>query len=100
MGKLTIDSAVKTKLIAILNALFPEAKIYLFGSFATGESRPYSDVDIALDAGQKIDLRRLGEAMSMLRESSIPYTIDLVDVHRLPEEMRAQISKEWIAWKS
>lgn len=100
MEKLTIDPAVQTKLIAVLNALFPEAKMYLFGSFATNKARPYSDVDIALDAGQKIDLRRISEAKSMLRESSIPYTIDLVDVHRLPEEMRSQISKEWIVWKS
>lgn len=100
MEKLTIPPAVQQKLVAILSALFPEAKIYLYGSFATGKARPYSDIDIALDAGTRMDQRRLSEARSMLQESSIPYSIDLVDVHAISPDMRQFISQEWIVWKN
>jgi len=99
MNTQTIDEKTKTKLIAVLKALFPEAKIYLYGSYAKGEARPYSDIDLALDAGERITGGRIDEAKSMLRESNIFYSIDLVDVWGIPQHMRDEIKKEWILWK-
>ncbi|QQR48876.1 nucleotidyltransferase domain-containing protein [bacterium] len=88
------------KIIAILSALFPDAKIYLFGSRARGTNQEFSDIDIALDAGKKLRRADVGEARDMLGESNIPYKIDLVDFQDISEAMRKFILQEGVLWKS
>ena len=88
------------KIIAILSALFPNTKIYLFGSRARGTNQEFSDIDIALDAGTKLRRADVGEARDMLSESNIPYKIDIVDFQDISEEMRKFILQEGILWKS
>ena len=95
-----VDQADKKKIIGILTVLFPEAKIYLFGSRARGTASAFSDIDIALDTKTIIDRLRMSEAIAMLNESNIPYKIDVVDVYEVPEAMRSQIYKEGILWKT
>ena len=98
--KVEIDSEAKNKLVGILSVLFPDAKIYLFGSRARGTATEFSDIDIALDEGKTIDRLRIGEAVAMLNESNIPYKIEIVDMHELPEAMVQQIKKDGILWKA
>jgi len=43
-----IDEKTKTKVIALISALIPKAKIYLFGSRATGKFSQWSDIDLEL----------------------------------------------------
>ena len=95
-----IEEKYKNKIINVLSALFPNAKIYLFGSRARKTNREFSDIDIALDAGRPLENVDVGEARDMLAESNIPYKIDVLDLHSVPEEMRAIIIKEKIVWKS
>lgn len=94
-----LDPKHKAKIIAILSVLFPDAKIYLFGSRARGTHRERSDIDIALDADRKLDFLDIGEVRDMLAESNIPYTIEIVDLHSVPEKMRNTILEEKIVWK-
>lgn len=89
----------KSKIVAILRALFPDAKIYLFGSRAQGTHRKTSDIDVAVDVGKQILRRDIGEARDMLRESNIPYKVDVVDLHGIPEKMKSIILEEGILWK-
>jgi predicted nucleotidyltransferase len=95
-----IKPEYQTKIIAILTALFPEANIYLFGSQARNTAVQGSDIDIALDAGVRIDRSRLGEARSVLGELHIPYNVDLVDMYAVSETMRQHIMQDKIVWKS
>jgi predicted nucleotidyltransferase len=95
-----IDQKTKDKIIGILTVLFPEAKIYLFGSRATGKARPFSDIDIALDAGKKLELSRIGEARDMFNQSNIPFGFDFVDLQCVHPDFRATVLKEGILWKS
>ena len=37
-----------TMIVQKINAILPEAKVYLFGSYATGEQRKDSDIDICV----------------------------------------------------
>lgn len=89
----------KDKIIRLLNALFPEVKIYLYGSRARGSYREWSDIDLALDIGSVIEMRHLGEARRILQESSIMYKVDLVDVHKISEDFKNHISKDFILWQ-
>jgi len=94
-----IKIETKRKIIGILTVLFPEAKIYLFGSRAKGKARPFSDIDIALDAGKKLELARIGEVRDMFKESNIPFSFDFVDLQSVSQEFRDVVLKEGILWK-
>ncbi len=47
------DKKSKDKIVRVLKALFPGAKIILYGSRARGDAHDNSDIDIAIDAGKK-----------------------------------------------
>jgi predicted nucleotidyltransferase len=96
----SLEKEYKEKVIALLSALFPGAKIYLFGSRARGTHAPFSDIDIALDAGVPIEpRRRVGEAAEVLCALYMPYRVDVVDMYRISDDMREQIIKEGVLWK-
>jgi uncharacterized protein len=95
-----ITDELKEKLIGILNALFPKAKIYLFGSRATGKHGPLSDIDIALDIDEVIPRVKVGEANALMEALNIPIKVDIVDLHGVSDVMREMILKEKVIWKN
>lgn len=78
-----LESEYQEKIITLLTVLFPQAKIYLFGSRARNNESKNSDIDIALDEGVPIDFARIGEAKAIMDALYIPYTIDLLDVQKV-----------------
>jgi len=94
-----IDKQTKQKIIALISALIPNAKIYLFGSRARGTHASRSDIDIALDAGQELKPVAVGEVIDVLAGTDIPYKIEVVDFHSVSEEMKKSIIDEGILWK-
>lgn len=97
---LVIDAAVQAKIISLISALVPDAKIYLYGSRARGTHGEWSDIDLALDAGHPISDRLVGELAAIFEASSIPYRIDIVDVHGdISKSMRESILKDKVLWK-
>lgn len=100
MANEQLDAEAKHKIVGILSVLFPEAKIYLFGSRVWGKPRPLSDIDIAIDEGKKIDILRMGEARGMFEGSNFHMKIDIVDLRVLPATWIEKIEKEGELWKS
>ena len=94
-----LDEKTQKKIIAIISALIPQAKIYLFGSRARGTNALRADIDIALDAGKLLDARDVYELSCMLKESFIMYDIDIVDLYQVSDLMRNEILKDKIIWK-
>ena len=94
-----LEEPIKEKIIQVLTALFPKAKIYLFGSRATGNNRPLSDIDIAIDAGKQLPIEAIDEAMAVMSSLNIPYKVDIVDFHHVSSIMQDLIKKEKIVWK-
>jgi len=94
-----IDENSKRKIIAVISALIPEATIYLFGSRARGTQSQWSDIDIALDAGEKLSPYAVGEIVSMFEASSMPYKVQVVDFQRVSSNMQKSILDEGIIWK-
>ena len=95
---MSIDERYKQKIINLIVALYPKIKIYLFGSQATGTQIHGSDIDIALDAGAPMKRSVVGEIREILNATDIPYKIDVVDFHLVPEKMQQMILKEGILW--
>ncbi len=94
-----IEEKYKQKIMALVAALLPQAKIYLFGSRARGKYAAQSDIDIALDAGTQLPNLAVAEVKDVLAGAHIPYTIDVVDLYHIPEKMRLSIVEEGILWK-
>jgi predicted nucleotidyltransferase len=94
-----LDEKIKQKIIAVISALIPDAKIYLFGSRARGTNADRADIDIALDAGTQLPISDVDEVKSMLRESNIMYKIDVVDLYQVSDLMKQEILRERVIWK-
>lgn len=83
----------------LISRHFPKAKVYLFGSRATGEARKGSDIDIAIVEDKKIEIGRLTKARMKIDDLNIPMKVDLVDIKMMPAAMQEDILKEGILWK-
>ena len=91
-----VDLQSKEKIIKILNALFGDTKIYLFGSRAKGSYSQWSDIDLGLDKGKKIDFVDIGEAKDVMVTLNIPYKVDIVDINNVSQDMKNIILKEGV----
>lgn len=54
-----VDEATKQKIIALINALIPDAKVILYGSRARGDFAEWSDIDLALDVGKRLPVENV-----------------------------------------
>ncbi|GGK24163.1 hypothetical protein GCM10010965_16160 [Caldalkalibacillus thermarum] len=79
-----------------LNGL--NVSLYLFGSWARGEERASSDIDIAVSYRDPLPAGTLAQLRLAFEESSIPYTVDLVDLTQTESEFREKVMKEGIKW--
>jgi len=70
-------------------------QIYLFGSRATDKYNDVSDYDIGILASRDIS-RELSIARELLEDSTIPFTVDLVDLSATSEEFATQVQREGI----
>lgn len=74
-------------------ALAPHSEIrqaILFGSLATGSGRYDSDVDLAIDAGQPIEIEAKMTLMAELAECT-GRPVDLIDLRTIGEPLLGQI---------
>jgi len=65
--------------------LLKDAKVWVFGSRATGKARRGSDLDLAIDIGQKLSPDLESSLHFAFEDSDLPWTVDIVDMHRLPD---------------
>lgn len=90
----------KPSIIKIITAFYPEAKIYLFGSYARGTAKQGSDIDIAIDTGKRLNLHEHQFLWNLLDALPTAQKIDLVDMHKIPDNMRTSILEKGIVWKN
>lgn len=89
----------KPSIIKIIAAFYPDAKIYLFGSYARGTNKRGSDIDVAIDVGKRLNLHERQFLWNLLDALPTLQRIDLVDMHAIPDDMRESILKNGIPWK-
>ncbi|MDD2773690.1 MAG: nucleotidyltransferase domain-containing protein [Elusimicrobiales bacterium] len=70
------------KIVAeILSKHVPGAQVRAFGSRVNGTPKPYSDLDLAIIAGKKLDIASLGALREAFAESDLPFRVDIIDWH-------------------
>ncbi len=93
-----VKEQYKQQLIGIIKKYIPEAKIYLYGSRARQTHSPGSDIDLAVDAGVKLDWGLRMNIMAAIEESTVPYFVDVIDIHAVDEGFLYNIKQEWVLW--
>jgi uncharacterized protein len=84
--------------LEILRANLPPAtKAWVFGSRATGQARPYSDLDLAIDAGRPLSLDERAILTEAFGDSDLPYKVDVVDWDGIDDRFRQLIAAERVA---
>ena len=84
------ETKIKTQLKAIIRKYLKDDdyKTFIFGSRATGQLTPFSDLDLGILGREKIPGHLLEKIREDLENSSIPYKIDLVDFNKVSPEFR------------
>ena len=83
----------KAIIVPIIRKYLPQAHIILYGSRARGDFSGGSDIDIAIDAGHKIDMLIMSKIIGGLEESKLPICFDIVDFWKVSEDMKKEIIK-------
>lgn len=77
-----------------------KVRVFLFGSRATGDAHPASDIDVAVLPLEPLPAGTLAALREMLEESTIPQTVDLVDLSEADPEFRTRVLAEGIEWRA
>jgi len=75
------------------------AKVYLFGSQATGEAYHYSDIDVAILPLEPLPDLTFFNIREALEESNVIRTVGVVNMLEVDEKFRQRVMKEGVLWK-
>lgn len=78
------------EVIKLLKKKFNCEVVILFGSYARGDQRPDSDVDIAIKTKKKISKKEMFE-MTQELEQLLKKDIDLIDLNAISDSFRYEI---------
>lgn len=70
-------------------------ELYLFGSFARGDARRKSDIDVLVTFSGKVDLFDLSDLKQLLQET-LGRDVDVVMREALRKEFKEQVEQEMI----
>lgn len=80
-----------------LNSYLPKNyKAFIFGSRATNNNRPFSDIDLGILGPKPVDRRKLNSLSFSLEDSNIPYIVDIVDFSTVSDKFKATALKKII----
>lgn len=74
------------------------ARIWIFGSRARGDQKPFSDIDILIELGSDSHLPPglLSQIKEAVEESRLPYKVDFVNITDLAESYRQGVLQDRI----
>ena len=72
-------------------------RVFLFGSWARGEERVTSDIDLAFEGEDASEI--VVQVREALEESDIPYRVDVVNLMEASPALLANVRKEGRWWK-
>ena len=76
-----------------------DVRVYLFGSCATGSTRPSSDIDVAIEPLHGSAPVSFATLRERLEESDVPYDVDVIDLSAVSPEFAHRVRQEGLLWK-
>ena len=71
-----------------------DVKVWVFGSRANWTTKDSSDLDLALEGENKLSHKLMGALKGAFEESSLPYTVDVVDLSRIGDSFRRIVESQ------
>lgn len=65
-----------------------DAKVFIFGSRATGKNRKYSDVDLGILSKFEIPVTTKFDLEEDFDQSNLPYRVDVVDFSKVSDNFK------------
>lgn len=75
-----------------------DCRVFLFGSRVRGDVHDASDVDVAVLPRHVLPLGTLSRIREALDDSTLPFTVDLVDLSDVDPAFRTRIEREGVPW--
>ena len=72
----------------------PDCRVLVFGSRVTGDAKPYSDLDLAVVGPTRLPDNILVHLRDMFAISDLPFSVDVLDWHRIPADFREVILRD------
>ena len=93
-----MDHLAEVKRIVLEGLKKHQARVFLFGSRARGDAARWSDIDVAVLPLEPLPAGLLSSIREQLEESTIPYTVDLVDLSEADRSLREFVQREGLLW--
>ncbi len=98
-GVIDITAMERRLVHGILKNFLPaDAKVWVFGSRATGKTRRASDLDLAVDAGRPLMLTETARLSESFDEAPLPFAVDVVDLQSISEAFKSSIAPSMLVW--
>lgn len=97
MGREEILEMVKKIVLSALEEI--PITVYLFGSWARGEEKRTSDIDLGFWSNTPLSPDLIPSLKSNLEESLVPYRVDLVDLTKVNRALLEKVEREGLIWK-
>ena len=75
----------------------PDISVHVFGSRAGGRVKPWSDLDLVLEASGALPIALLGALAEAFEESELPWKVDLIDRKSASAEFGRLIDQSKVA---
>ena len=69
-------------------------KVWVFGSRANWTTKDSSDLDLALESESRLNNKLLGTLKDAFEDSTLPYTVDIVDLNRIGDSFRQIVESQ------
>lgn len=80
---------------AILRTHLPKGTLaWAFGSRVTWTAKPFSDLDLAIEAAAPLPLRIIGDLQEAFENSDLPWRVDVIDLKSVSPEFRAIVERQ------
>src|SRR5213594_3166456 len=73
----------------------PAYQVRLFGSWASGNPRPHSDIDIAIDGPRPVEPAQMANIRDACDRLPTLFTIDIVDLAAVSEVFRQSVRNQY-----
>lgn len=72
----------------------PGCRVLAYGSRVTGGAKPSSDLDLAVVGPTRLPDKILVHLRDMFAISDLPFSVDVLDWHRIPADFREVIQRD------
>lgn len=97
MLNILLEKKFLNEIKSIIEQTYPNAVVWAYGSRVDGTAHEGSDLDLVVkDFGQ--NNAYLYELKEKLKESNVPFLIDIFEFNKLPQSFQKEIEKNYIVF--